>query len=73
METGATDGILSRLGAQPNGPKVMYTYTSSEYWAGHGALVHIDVNGAQDVEVPESVRIYHFAGTQHGLGAVRVV
>jgi hypothetical protein len=46
----------------------MHTYTSSEYWAGHGALVHIDVTGQRDVEVPESVRVYHFGGTQHSLG-----
>jgi hypothetical protein len=46
----------------------MHTYTSSEYWGGHGALVHIDITGAHDLEVPESVRIYHFGGTQHPLG-----
>jgi hypothetical protein len=49
-------------------PKVMHTYTSSEYWAGHGALVHIDVTGRRDLEVPGAVRIYHFGGTQHSLG-----
>ena len=31
-------------------PKVMHTYTSSEYWGGHGALVHIDVTGSRDLE-----------------------
>ena len=66
-ETGRTDGLLSpsRSGTLP---KVMHTYTSSEYWAGHGALVHIDLTGRHDLDVPESVRIYHFGGTQHLVG-----
>jgi len=68
-ETGRTDGVLSRLTKANHLPKVMYTYTSSEYWGGHGALVHIDITGSQDLEVPEAVRVYHFGGTQHGLGA----
>jgi hypothetical protein len=67
-ETGRTDGLLSRLTAQGKLPKVMHTYTSSEYWGGHGALVHIDLTGSRDLDVPESVRIYHFGGSQHPLG-----
>ena len=69
-DTGLTDGLLSRLTGQGELPKVMYTYTSSEYWAGHGALVHTDVEGQQDVEPPEAVRVYAFAGTQHALGGL---
>jgi hypothetical protein len=46
----------------------MHTYTSSEYWGGHGALVHIDITGNRDLDVPESVRIYHFGGCQHPVG-----
>ena len=69
-DTGLTDGLLSRLASRGNLPKVMYTYTSSEYWAGHGALVHTDVEGQQDVEPPDAVRIYTFAGTQHALGGL---
>ena len=68
-ETGRTGGLLSRLAARGKRPKVMHTYTSSEYWGGHGALVHIDVTGSRDLEVPESVRIYHFGGCQHPVGA----
>ena len=69
-DTGLTDGILSRLSARGELPKVMYTYTSSEYWAGHGALVHTDLEGQRDVEPPEAVRVYAFAGTQHALGGL---
>ncbi len=53
-ETGRTGGLLSRLAAKGKVPKVMHTYTSSEYWGGHGALVHIDVTGSRDLDVPES-------------------
>jgi hypothetical protein len=67
-QTGRTAGVLSRLSAQGTLPKVMHTYTSSEYWGGHGALVHIDITGKRDLEVPESVRIYHFGGAQHPMG-----
>ena len=69
-DTGLTDGLLSRLASQGELPKVMYTYTSSEYWAGHGALVHTDVEGTHDVEPPGAVRVYAFAGTQHALGSL---
>ncbi len=74
-DTGLTDGLLSRLAdicAKGGGdlPKVMYTYTSSEYWAGHGALVHTDTEGQRDVEPPDTVRVYAFAGTQHALGGL---
>jgi hypothetical protein len=67
--TGRTAGLLARLAAKGKVPKVMHTYTSSEYWGGHGALVHVDITGRQDLEVPESVRIYHFGGCQHPMGS----
>ena len=69
-DTGLTDGLLSRLESQGELPKVMYTYTSSEYWAGHGALVHTDVEGTRDVDPPDAVRVYAFAGSQHALGGL---
>ena len=69
-DTGLTDGLLSRLAGRGELPKVVYTYTSSEYWAGHGALVHTDVEGQHDVEPPDAVRVYAFAGTQHALGGL---
>lgn len=66
--TGQTDGVLARSSAQGPLPKIMYTYTSSEYWGGGGAMVHVDVTGSHDLEVPEEVRVYHFGGAQHPLG-----
>ena len=66
--TGRTDGLLSALAARGKLPKVMLTNTSSEYWGGHGALMHTELTGSRDLEPFESVRIYLFAGTQHGSG-----
>jgi hypothetical protein len=71
-ESGITDGVLSRLLAKGRVPKIMYTYTSSEYWGGGGALVHIDIDGARDLEIPEPVRIYVFGGAQHPLGTLQL-
>ena len=68
-ETGITDGVLSRLKEAGPLPKIMYTYTPSEYWGGHGSLVHTDLAASRDMEVPEEVRIYVYAGAQHALGA----
>lgn len=66
-ETGLTDGLLSRLSAHGDLPKVMYTHTPSEYWAGHGSLMHTDLTASRDLDPPDEVRIYIFAGSQHAL------
>ena len=67
-ETGQTDGLLTRLKARAKVPKIFLTNTSSEYWAGHAALTHIESTGARDIVSFDQVRIYHFSGTQHNAG-----
>jgi hypothetical protein len=67
-ETGRTDGLLARLAARGKRPKVFFINTSAEYWSGHAALIHTDLDGKRDLAPSEAVRIYHFAGTQHGPG-----
>ncbi len=63
--TGVKDGLLS--GVTPESmPKVFYTNSSTEYWRSIGALTHTTVDGKRDLPLMDSVRIYHFAGTQHG-------
>ena len=69
-ETGITDGLLSRLTAQGPLPKIVYVSTPSEYWGGHGALVHTDLTGSYDLEPPEAVRVYILGGMQHALGGL---
>ena len=64
------DGLLSAY-APDLRPKVFYTNTSVEYW-GSGraaALTHTTLDGKQDAVLPDGVRIYLLAGTQHGEAA----
>jgi hypothetical protein len=69
-ETRRRDGLLSRQRAIGGVPKIILTNTSAEYWRGDCSLIHTDSGGAHDVEPPDEARIYHFAGTQHGPGAL---
>jgi len=60
---------LEPFQVEPRGRlKVMYINTSAEYHRGDASLVHTDPDGGRDVEHGPSVRVYHFAGTEHGLG-----
>ncbi len=67
--TGATGSLLDKLEEQGQVPKMMFTNTSGEYWRGDAALIHTDLETMQDADESPSVRRYHFAGCQHGLGA----
>jgi len=64
--TGRTDGLLANLSADQQ-PKIFYTNSSTEYWGGGraAALTHTTIDGQDDARVPDNVRIYLFAGTQH--------
>lgn len=68
--SGATEGLLENPRARRHQPKVFYTNTPVEYW-GTGrvaALVHTSPDGAADLPVPDNVRVYFLAGTQHAPG-----
>ncbi len=67
--TGRVGGILRRSRSTDTVPKVFHTQSSSEYWHRSGSLVHTDPRGQRDAEIPPEVRIYTFAGTQHGPGS----
>lgn len=70
--TGRTDALLGRYQGEELAPKIIYTNSSVEYW-GTGraaALVHTSIDGKSDLTLPPNVRIYHFAGSQHGPAAV---
>lgn len=52
-------------------PKIIYTNTPVEYW-GQGraaALIHTSLDGKSDAQLPENVRVYFLAGSQHGESA----
>lgn len=68
--TGKPDGILTRYPTRLQ-PKVIYTNTPTEYW-GQGraaALTHTSLDGTRDLTLPDNVRSYLLAGTQHGEAA----
>lgn len=63
--SGKADGIFARCAPRGNCPKVVHTVSSTEYWQGGQSLVATDPLGRKDSAVPDTVRIYLVAGTQH--------
>jgi hypothetical protein len=63
--SGRTDGILARCRESNTCPRIIHTDSSGEYWQGRASLVAADETGL-DLELPDDVRVYLFAGTQHG-------
>jgi hypothetical protein len=63
---GTSAGLESRY-LPPQRPKIFYTNTPVEYWGGGraAALTHTTIDGKHDLTLPENVRIYFLAGTQH--------
>lgn len=62
--TGERDGLLTHAKGQPL-PKIFYTFSSYEYWGRAAGLIHTTLDG-KDAPLPDNVRIYFFAGGQHG-------
>jgi len=65
---GITAGQLDRCRKSDTCPKITATETDTEYWQALMALNTTDADGRHDFAIPPNVRIYHFAGTQHGGG-----
>ena len=65
--SGAQEGALDNPRTAGHAPKIFYTNTPVEYW-GTGraaALIHTTPDGAADLTLPDNVRAYFIAGTQH--------
>jgi hypothetical protein len=65
--SGRTDGLLGRCLASATCPKIMQVDGSFEWWNGRASLVVTDGAG-HDAALPDNVRYYLVAGTQHGDG-----
>lgn len=65
---GESGDTLTRARASGHVPKIIFTQTSTEYWSRAASLLHTDVEGRKDLELPPEVRVYLVAGAQH-LGA----
>ena len=68
IEPSTDQGLHQRVNARRSPLKVFYTNTAAEYHRGDASLVHTDPDGARDAAHGSHVRVYHFAGTEHGLG-----
>jgi len=67
--TGLTDGLLDRAQKTHTAPHIFYTNSSYEYWGRAASLIHMAPDGKSDAKIPDNVRIYMFAGGQHGPAA----
>lgn len=67
-DTSVKDALHARLDARGSRVRVFYTNTSAEYHRGDASLLHTDPDGERDLDLGPSVRVYAFAGTEHGLG-----
>ncbi|WP_420148118.1 alpha/beta hydrolase domain-containing protein [Spirosoma sp.] len=63
--SGITGGILEACSPVGNCPKIMQTLSSSEYRQIRASLPTTDPAGTKDLTIPDNVRIYFIAGTQH--------
>ncbi len=65
--TGRTDGLLARCATSNTCPKIIHSDGEAELWQARSSLLVTDSFG-DHIELPDNVRVYLIAGTQHGGG-----
>lgn len=63
--TGETGNTLARARMAGHVPRMMFVQSSSEYWCRGASLLHTDVEGKTDLQLPPEVRVYLVASSQH--------
>ncbi|WP_245926628.1 alpha/beta hydrolase domain-containing protein [Breoghania corrubedonensis] len=63
--SGKTDGILEKCQASDTCPKIMQSDTSTEFWQARAYLLSTSPDGETALTMPDNVRLYFIAGTQH--------
>ena len=58
-----TDGVLRRCSATSTCPRIVHIDSENELWHG-GTLTYVDSKG-RDLALPDNVRVFAFAGTEH--------
>jgi hypothetical protein len=61
-------GLLSLAVRSKTLPKIIYTYSSTEYWARFGALAYTTTDGARELPLNPESRLYFISGTPHSIG-----
>ncbi len=64
--TGVQDGILENPRARVNRPRIFWTNSATEYRQKAAALTTTAPDGSSDLKLPNDVRSYFLAGTDHG-------
>ena len=65
--SGRTDGLQEKCAVSNTCPKIVHSDSETELWQARSSLVVTDPRG-QHIELPDNVRVYLIAGTQHGGG-----
>ena len=65
--SGRTDGLQERCAASDTCPRIIHSDSEAELWQARASLVATDPAGGP-IELPDNVRVYLLAGTQHGGG-----
>ena len=65
--SGRIDGLQERCATSDTCPKIVHSDGEAELWQARSSLVVTDPRG-RHVELPDNVRVYLIAGTQHGGG-----
>jgi hypothetical protein len=65
--SGRTDGLLEKCSASNTCPKIIHSDGEAEIWQARSSLIVTDALG-KPIELPDNVRVYLLAGTQHGGG-----
>ncbi len=65
--TGRTDGLQERCRVSDTCPKIVHSDGEAELWQARASLVVTNPVG-EHIELPDNVRVYLLAGTQHGGG-----
>ncbi|HUP52813.1 MAG TPA: alpha/beta hydrolase domain-containing protein, partial [Longimicrobiales bacterium] len=63
--SGRTDGLLERCSRSNTCPRIIHTDGEAEVWQARSSLIVTDPLGGH-IDLPENVRAYVIAGTQHG-------
>ena len=61
------EGLLDRATHDAAVPKIMYIFSSSEYWARAASLMQTTADGKTAVALGADSRLYYFAGVPHAL------
>jgi len=64
------EGLLAKARGARVTPKIVYTFSSTEYWARAGSLTHTSDDGRADVPLAATSRLYFLAGTPHSMGGL---